>query len=377
MLGLHLADLHLGKRLKEFSLLEEQRDVLEQVVAYCEKYMVSFVILAGDIFDKGIPPVEALEIFDEFLGKLSKMNVEVLVLGGNHDSAERLGFLRSFLKHHHIHLVTQYQGEVEKIELVKDGEKVCFYMLPFVKPADVRRYLPEEERIAITSYHDAVKVALDKTALEADSVNILVAHQFVTGADRCESEEISVGGLDNVSAEAMEAFDYVALGHIHSPQYIKDHPNMRYSGTPLKYSFSECGQTKSMTVLDVKDDKVAISTEPFKVLRELYMLRGTFAELTASSMVEQYHDAYLHITLTDEEEILNVLSDMRTLYPHLCYLTFDNSRTRPLNQNVEVAVEKSPLELISSFFEQRCGHAMSEEQQQLLQDLLEKVQVEK
>lgn len=376
MLGIHLADLHLGKRLKEFPLLEEQQAALDQVVDFCEAKKVDFVIIAGDIFDKGVPVIEALDMFDDFLHRLSQLKVEVFALGGNHDSAERLSFLSGFLKYHHIHLITQYKGQVEKRLLDKEGERVAFYMLPFIKPADVRRYLPEEERTAITSYHTAMAAALKTVELDPDTTNILVAHQFVTGSLRCDSEEVSVGGLDNIGAELMKDFDYVALGHIHSPQNIKNYDYMRYSGTPLKYSFSECNQIKSMTVLEISAGQVKISTEPFKLLRDLYMLKGTFAELRELSLVKKHEDSYVDITLTDEKEILNVLSTMRQLYPRLCHLSYENSRTANINNPASVTVTQSPMELLSDFFEQRTGHSLTQEQSQFLEELLEKGRVE-
>jgi len=377
LLGIHLADLHLGKRLKEFPLLEEQQDILNQVIHYCEENKVDFVILAGDIFDKGIPPTDALDMFDAFLAKLAQLQIEVFALGGNHDSAERLGFLSGFLKHHHIHLITQYKGKVERIALEKAGEKVFFYMLPFVKPTDVRRYLPEEKRAGITSYHEAVKRALQDIELDKAYTNILIAHQFVTTAETCDSEEITVGGLDNIGADILEGFDYVALGHIHGPQSIKGHPNIRYSGTPLKYSFSECEHIKSLTVLNITAGKLEYSTVPFKIMHDLKKLKGLYAEVAGEAMVSLYRDCYVHITLTNEEELLNVLGDMRALYPRLCYLTFENSRTTGSVAPGEVATVKNPFELISSFFKQRSSHELSEVQKQFLLEVLEKGNGEK
>lgn len=381
MRGLHLSDLHLGKRLKEFSLLEEQADVLKQVIDYCEKRkdseeQVDFVIVAGDVFDKGVPPVDALTLFEDFLSNLEKLHIEVFVLGGNHDSAERLGFLSSFLKKHHINFVTQYNGKLETITLVKGDEKVNFYMLPYIKPADVRRYLPEEEKTAITSYHEVVKVAVSKVELNKDEVNILVAHQYITGSERCESEEISIGGMDNVGADVLEDFDYVALGHIHGPQNITNHPKMRYCGTPLKYSFSECNQTKSITVLDIVDGEVKISTEPFKILRDLVKLSGKFVDMMDSATIQKYGEQYVHITLTDEEEIINVLSKMRAHYHRLCYLDFDNSRTKHFEVG-KADVEQSPFEIISNFYAQRRGQEMTDVQKEFIEKLLEDIQEEK
>lgn len=381
MRGLHLSDLHLGKRLKDFPLLEEQKDIIKQILDYCEKRMdtleqVDFIVIAGDIFDKGIPPVDALRLFEDFLVALEQMGIEVFALGGNHDSAERLSFLSVFLRKHHIHLVTQYEGNLDAILFEKRGEKVNIYMLPYVKPADVRRFLPEEERAAINSYHEAVKVAVSKAQLNKDEVNILVAHQYITGADRCESEEVTLGGMENVGAEVLEGFDYVALGHIHGPQNIKNHPNMRYCGTPLKYSFSECKHKKSMTLLDIVDGQITVTTEPFQLLRDLVELKGSFAELTDLKMVEKYGDQFVSVKITDEEQIPNVLNEMRKCYSRLCNLAYENSQTKAFGMT-SAEVEQCPLDLISNFFAKRRGHDMSDVQKHFIEELLDEVQEER
>lgn len=381
MRGLHLSDLHLGKRLKDFPLLEEQKDIIKQILDYCEKRkdtpeQVDFIVIAGDIFDKGIPPVDALRLFEDFLVALEQMGVEVFALGGNHDSAERLSFLSVFLRKHHIHLVTQYEGNLDAIPFEKRGEKVNIYMLPYVKPADVRRFLPEEERAAINSYHEAVKTAVSKAQLNKDEVNILVAHQYITGADRCESEEVTLGGMENVGAEVLEGFDYVALGHIHGPQNIKNHPNMRYCGTPLKYSFSECKHKKSMTVLDIVNGQITVTTEPFQLLRDLVELKGSFAELTDLKMVEKYGDQFVSVKITDEEQIPNVLNEMRKCYSRLCNLAYENSQTKAFEMT-SAEVEQCPLDLISNFFAKRRGHNLSDVQKHFIEELLDEVQEER
>lgn len=381
MRGLHLSDLHLGKRLKDFPLLEEQKDIIKQILDYCEKRMdtseqVDFIIIAGDIFDKGIPPVDALRLFEDFLVALEQMGIEAFALGGNHDSAERLSFLSVFLRKHHIHLVTQYEGNLDAIPFEKRGEKVNIYMLPYVKPADVRRFLPEEERAAINSYHEAVKTAVSKAQLNKDEVNILVAHQYITGADRCESEEVTLGGMENVGAEVLEGFDYVALGHIHGPQNIKNHPNMRYCGTPLKYSFSECKHKKSMTILDILNGQITVTTEPFQLLRDLVELKGSFAELTDLKMVEKYGDQFVSVKITDEEQIPNVLNEMRKCYSRLCNLAYENSQTKAFEMT-SAEVEQCPLDLISNFFAKRRGHDMSDVQKHFIEELLDEVQEER
>ena len=243
---IHTADWHLGKNIEGHSRLEEQRLFLKDFINICEEEQADIIIIAGDIYDKPVPPVEAVQVFDGFLTRLADRKIPVFAISGNHDSAERISFGAHLMSSRGVYLSRVYDGTVEKISLTDSYGEVCIYLLPFLKPAAVRHVFEEAE---ISSYQDAVRLAVRKLEVDPEKRNLLVAHQFVTGASRCESEEIIVGGLDQVDASVFEDFDYVALGHLHSPQHV-GRETIRYCGTPLKYSFSESEQEKSVTIVE-------------------------------------------------------------------------------------------------------------------------------
>lgn len=369
----HLSDLHLGKRVNEFSMLEDQEYILTKILNIIEEEKPDAVLIAGDIYDKPVPSAEAVGLFDEFLYQLSRRNLQVLVISGNHDSPERISFGSRLMDRSGIHMAPVYNGEIVPISLEDAYGTVDIYMLPFVKPMHVRRYFPEEE---IESYTDAIRVAISKTNLNNSHRNIIVSHQFVTGAFRSESEEVSVGGLDNVDASVFEPFDYVALGHIHGPQHIGKE-TIRYPGTPLKYSFSEAGHEKSVTCVEIREKgDIRISTIPLNPMHDLRKIRGTYLELTERSYYEgTATDDYLHITLTDEEDIPEAMAKLRVIYPNLMRLEYDNTRTRS-SGNIDRAEEvehKSPLQLFEEFYELQNGQAMSEEQIAFSEELMREI----
>lgn len=375
---IHLSDLHLGKRLDNYSLAEDQGYILSEILNIIDDQKPEAVLIAGDIYDKTVPPVEAVEMFDDFLVKLSKRGVQVYVISGNHDSPERLAFGERLMEVSGVHISPVYQGVVEPIQQKDSYGFVNIYMLPFVKPANVRRFFPDEE---ITSYTQAIKVAIDHMNVNTNERNVLIAHQFVTGAERSESEEISVGGLDNVDASVFEPFDYVALGHIHGPQNIMP-GKIRYCGTPLKYSFSEEKHIKSVTVLELGEKgNVHVETIPLRPLRELRTLRGRFSELISRQFYEDtsYPSDYIRVILTDEEDVLEAMSRLRAIYTNIVRLKYDNTRTRHYAElEVMNEVEKrSPLSLFKEFYEQQNGMTLSEEQTSYIEDLIEGIWEEK
>ena len=310
----HLSDLHIGKRVNEFSMLEDQKYILRQILKAAKEYQPDGIILAGDIYDKPVPAAEAVQVFDDFLTSLSEMKLPVFMISGNHDSAERVSYGGRLMKKSGIYVAPVYEGKTEKVELKDDYGKVCIHLLPFIKPAAVRHAFEggeyEKEAETVCDYQSAVKMAVSHMEIEEGARNVLVAHQFVTGAMRCESEEVSVGGLDNVDASVFDDFDYVALGHIHSPQAVGKE-QVRYCGTPLKYSFSEAGQEKSITVVELKEKgNTQITFIPLQPLRDMRKIRGSYMEVTARSFYENDScDDYLHVTLTDEEDILDGLQN--------------------------------------------------------------------
>ena len=370
---MHLSDLHIGKKVNEYSMLQDQEYILKEILRIIDNEKVETVIIAGDVYDRSLPPNEALELFDEFLYQLSSRNVNVFVISGNHDSPERISYGGRMMTENKIFLSPVYDGNVKPISLNDDYGEVNFYLLPFIRPADIRRYFPDEN---IENYTDAVKVAIDNMNVDFSERNILITHQFVTGAELSESEDIIVGGTDNVSGEVFDGFDYVALGHIHREQTVgKD--NIRYCGTPLKYSFSEAKHIKSVTILDFKDkENIEYSKIPLTPLRDMREIRGTYDELTLKSNYENTNvDDYLHITLTDEEDIPDAIGKLRSIYPNIMKLDYDNLRTRGsgIVDAIENIESKSPFELFADLFKQQNNQDMSEEQEEIMRNLIDKI----
>ncbi len=370
---MHLSDLHIGKKVNEYSMLQDQIYILKEILRIIDNEKVETVIIAGDVYDRSLPPNEALELFDEFLYQLSSRNVNVFVISGNHDSPERISYGGRMMTENKIFLSPVYDGNVKPITLNDDYGEVNFYLLPFVRPADIRRYFPDEN---IENYTDAVKVAIDNMNVDFNERNILVTHQFVTGAELSESEDIIVGGTDNVSGEVFDGFDYVALGHIHREQTVgKD--NIRYCGTPLKYSFSEAKNIKSVTILDFNDKgNIEYSKIPLTPFRDMREIRGTYYELTLKSNYESTNtEDYLHITLTDEEDIPDAIGKLRSIYPNIMKLDYDNLRTRGSGtvDAIENIESKSPFELFADLFKQQNNQDMSEEQEEIMRNLIDKI----
>ncbi len=370
---MHLSDLHIGKRVHELSMIDDQQYILNTILAVIDEEQPDGVILAGDIYDKSVPPAEAVQVFDDFLVRLAKRHIPVFIISGNHDSPERLAFGGRLLQASHIHISPVYTGAVEPIRLTDEHGDVLVYLLPFIKPTHVRRAFPDEQ---IDSYTDAVRVAIAHMDVDETARNVIVTHQFVTGASRSESEEISVGGSDNVDVSVFDAFDYVALGHIHGPQSV-GRETVRYCGTPLKYSFSEAVHEKSVTVvqLGVKGD-VRVRTVPLTPWREMRELRGTYDELTFKDNIDAAcREDYIHITLTDEEDILDAIGKLRVIYSNLLKLDYDNRRTRQ-NQTVDSAGDvtvKSPLELFGEFYELQNNQPLGAAQRQYMTALIEQI----
>ncbi len=360
----HISDLHLGKKLNEFSMIEDQEFILREILGIIDEEKPNGVLIAGDVYDKTVPSEEAMKLWDDFLISLAAMKVPVFAISGNHDSAIRFSNHGKLVDSTGIHLSPVYDGAAKCFTLTDGGITVNIHMLPFVKPAVVRGIFEGEE---IVDYTDACRVAvrhMDLDKSDKSAKNILIAHQFVTGAVRCDSEEVSVGGLDNVDASVFDDFDYVALGHIHGKQTI-GRETVRYSGTPLKYSFSEKDHKKSITVVNVDAGGVSVSEIPLKPLRDLREIRGTYEELTArDNYAGTNTDDYIHAVLTDENDVVNAFGKLQTIYPNLMKLSYDNARTRE-QRDVSDAVDvenRTPLELFEEFYEKQNNAPMSKEQ---------------
>lgn len=366
----HLSDLHLGKRVNAFSMLEDQNYILQQILSLADTEHPNAVVIAGDVYDKSVPSGEAVQLFDWFLCQLAQRKLPTFIISGNHDSPERLSFGGRLMESSGIYLSPIYNGVVSPITVSDAYGPINFYLLPFVKPAHVRRFFPDAE---IETYTDALACAVNAMEIPPSERNVLVTHQFVTGASRSDSEELSVGGSDNVDAAVFDSFDYVALGHIHGPQNISTE-RIRYCGTPLKYSFSEANHHKSVTVVELgAKGELGVHTLPLTPLHDLRELRGTYNELTYKpNWVNTNTQDYLHITLTDEEDVPDAMAKLRIVYPNLMKLDYDNLRTRTQLQLEAIGdIEKiHPMELFEQFYTQQNNQPLSEQQAQLVQALI-------
>lgn len=373
---IHLSDLHIGKRLNELSLINDQEYILNQIIKIIDENTPQAVVIAGDVYDKAVPSAEAVVLFNSFLEKLSSRNLSVFIISGNHDSAERLSFGNKILSKNNIFISPVYNGKVSKVTLNDEFGDVCFYLLPFVKPSNVRPFFEEK----IDSYNDAVKVVIDKLDIDTTKRNVLITHQFVTGATTCDSEEISVGGTENIDYHIFDKFDYVALGHIHSPQFVgKD--TVRYCGTMLKYSFSEINNNNSVTIVDFQEkNDIKLEFIPVKPKHEMVEIKGSYNEVTNKAFYKNLNNEtdYFRIILTDEQDVLDALGKLRTIYHNILRLDYDNKRTRE-NKTIlvdENAKEKTPYELFSDFYEKQNNEKLNETQEKYIKQLISKEEEE-
>lgn len=375
---IHISDLHIGKRVNEKSLIDEQIHILSQICDIVEEHEPDAVLIAGDIYDKAVPSGEAVLLFDGFLTRLASLAKHVFIISGNHDSAERMAFGARLMDAKGIHLSPVYDGSTKPVTLTDSYGEVDIYMLPYIRPVHVRHFLPDEEKEDIVSYDCAIRKAVEMMGVDPGRRNVLMTHQFVTGALRSESEDVNVGGLDNVEASAFDDFDYVALGHLHRPQDCGDE-RIRYSGSPLKYSFSEVNDSKSVTVVNLKD-KGVLEHEfvPLVPLHNWHDLRGTYEEVTSRSFYTgtTWTEDFVRITLTDEQDIPDAIGKLRTIYHNLMELRYDNRRTRTGLAAVGSSAKaetKSPLELFGELYFKQNGDNMSAQQEEYLKGVIEKL----
>lgn len=372
---IHLSDLHLGKWVNKFSMLDDQRYILDCILEIIDKEIPDAVLIAGDVYDKTVPPAEAVALLDDFLVRLAGRSMPVLLISGNHDSPERLAFANRLLEQRQVYISPVYNGVVEPITLEDASGPVDFYLLPFLKPVHVRRFFPDEE---VENYTDAIACAIQHMPVDPARRSVLVTHQFVTGSERCDSEEVSIGGSDNVEASVFAPFDYVALGHLHGPQNVGD-DRIRYCGTPLKYSFSEVHHQKSVTVVELGANReLSIRTVPLIPRRDMLELRGSFEEVTTPNFYEKVNrEDYVRVILTDENDIYDAMGRLRIIYPNIMDLKYDNRRTRSRTLELEEAdVRRDPLDLFAEFYEQQNHQPLSEEQQAYMIKLIEAIQEE-
>lgn len=370
---IHLSDLHLGKRVNEYSMIEDQEYILDRIIEIIDAEAPDAIVIAGDVYDRSIPTAEAVMLLDSFISNIAERRITTLIISGNHDSQERIAFGSKLMEGSGVLFSRVYDGRLQHMSLCDAYGRVNFYMLPFIKPAHVKRFFENE----IEDYTDAVRVALSVEDIDTSERNVLITHQFVTGSKRSESEEISVGGSDNVDVSVFEDFDYVALGHLHSPQFCSSQ-TVRYCGSPLKYSFSEANDKKSVTVVEMGEKGNTVIREiPLLPLRDLVRLRGDYNSLMLRSFYEttSYTTDYVHITLTDEEDVPDAIGRMRIIYKNLMKLDYDNTRTGAMG-NIEAlaeADEKTPIELFSALYEMQNNKPMTDEQIGIVEKIIEEV----
>lgn len=371
---LHTSDLHIGKRLHEFSLLEDQKFILNQIVDIATEKKIDVVMLAGDIYDKASPSAENFVVFENFLEKLSSAGKKTVIISGNHDSAERLSFGSKLMAGSGIYINKAYDGTQYKQTFTDEFGSVNFYMLPFIRPATVRHYFKDED---IKSYTDAVAVAIKNLNIDKKERNIILSHQFVTGSTTCDSEDISVGGVDNVDKEVYSSFDYVALGHIHGSQNVVKDKTIRYSGSPLKYSVSEFNHQKTVTIIDIKEKgNISIKEHKLQPMRDLVKIKGEYNNI----MAKQHRDSinvedYMHVTLTDESEEPEVMQKLRSAFCNVLAVRYENKRTatnRKINENIK-DIEKKPLEIVKEFYELQNNNKLSAKQLEIVTELVEDI----
>lgn len=367
---LHLADLHLGKNVCGFSMLEDQRYILSQILQICDGQKPDAVLLAGDIYDRALPPADAVQLLDWFLTELHRRNLPVFLISGNHDSAERLEFGAALMEQSNIYISHPLADTNRAYTRNDEFGPVHIWLLPFLRPGDVRAAFGEDAA-DVHSYEEAVQFVLDRFPLNPSERNVLVAHQFVLGSERSDSEDASIGTIDAIPGNLFRDFDYVALGHIHKPQNMGR--GIRYPGTPLKYAFSEIHQQKSATLVTLgPKGSLDLNTVPLRPFREMKEVRGTYEEVTD---LDGKDEDYVRIVLTEEQDIPNAVNKLRLHYPHLMELDYDNTRTRSREQidSAKKIEDKTPQELFAELFEAQNGRPMSEEQENLLQDVIKSV----
>lgn len=373
---LHMADLHIGIHVNGFSMLEDQQYALEQILSFIKDEQPEAVIIAGDVYDKPTPSIEAIQVYDHFLTAVSGFNIPLLVISGNHDSPERLGFASRIMMDKHIYTYSVFDGSIHKHSFTDEYGTVHFYLLPFIRPINVRRFF---KNTPIDNYQEGIKIVIEAARIDTAQRNVLVAHQFIlsagTEAERSESEIEPIGGLDGVDVQLVAGFDYVALGHLHGPQKVACE-HIRYAGSLLKYSSSEWHHQKSVSMVDLgPKGEVTITPLPLVPLREMRKIRGPLEELLKEENARQGNrDDYLLVTLTDEEEPLDALGKVRSTYPNVMALWFDNTKTRTsieINDIIEME-NKSPLQLFENFFKDQIGKDLKEAQIKIVEDFLER-----
>ena len=374
---MHLADLHLGKRVNGFSMMEDQEYLLNRILEIMEEEQPDGLLIAGDVYDKTIPPAEAVRLMDDFLTAVAAKHVPVFLISGNHDSAERVAFGHQLMQGSGIWISPVYDGTIRHHTLEDRWGEVNIYLIPFLRPSVVRSFFPDVE---IEDYTEALRTIIENLQVDTSRRNVVLAHQFVTAAgalpETCDSEQLSVGGLDRVDGSVFSPFDYTALGHLHGPQRVGSE-TIRYAGSPLKYSFSELHQKKSVTVAELRaKGETEIRQIPLQPRREMIELRGTFEEILEEARKKgELQTDYYHMILMDETDVVDALSRLREYYPNIMLLDYDNRRTRSQKEveQLDRVEERTPGELFAALYEQQNGQEMDSDRKEYLDGLIREI----
>ena len=374
---MHLSDLHLGKLVLEQSMIDDQKYILNQIIDIVKKGRVDIVLIAGDVYDKSIPTIEAVNLFSDFLTRLYKLKVFVFVISGNHDSKDRLSFGNELFVDNGIYIEGIFNGNL-RCETINDKDgKLNIYMLPFIKPVEVKRFYPDE---IIDTYEDAIKCILKHSSINKSGRNIIMIHQFVTslGEDviRSDSESISLGGIDNIDVTLFKDFDYVAMGHIHGPQKV-GRETARYSGSPLKYSFSEVNQKKSVCIVEFNSkEDINISKIPLIPIRDMRVIKGPFDKLISKEIVNlENKNDYLDVVLTDDDYIINAIGKLRKFYPNILKLEYENKiSSNEVSDNIDIDKSNmSPIDLFSEFYKMQNGIELPAKKRKIIEEVIKEV----
>ena len=374
---MHLSDLHLGKLALEQSMIDDQKYILNQIIDIVKKEKVDIVLIAGDVYDKSIPTIEAVNLFSNFLTKLYKLKVLIFVISGNHDSKDRLSFGNELFVDNGIYIEGIFNGNL-RCETINDKDgKLNIYMLPFIKPVEIKRFYPDE---IIDTYEDAIKCILKHSSINKSERNIIMVHQFVTSLGesviRSDSESISLGGIDNIDVNLFKDFDYVAMGHIHGPQKV-GRETVRYSGSPLKYSFSEVNQKKSVCIIEFNSkEDINISKIPLIPIRDMRVIKGPFDKLISKEIVNlENKNDYLDVILTDDDYIINAIGKLRKFYPNILKLEYENKiSSNEVSDNIDIDKNNmSPIDLFSEFYKMQNGIELSVKKKKIIEEVIKEV----
>ena len=372
---IHLSDLHLGKNVNGFSMIEDQKYILTQIIGIIDQEKPDGILIAGDVYDRTTPPTDAVSLLNDFLEQLADRGLTVFLISGNHDSPERLSFGSKLIEKSGVYIAPVYNGQVRPITLTDNFGIINIYLLPYIKPVHVRQFYPDDK---IESYTDALDLAVRKMNINTAERNILVTHQFITDAMGSDSEDRSLGGSDNVDASVFAGFDYTALGHLHRPQYCSSE-KIRYCGTPLKYSLSEVNNTKSVTVLDI-NEKGALEIRTVELVpeHEMIEIKGSFKDLCSDEFYKNttYSEDYVHLVLTDDDDIPEAFNILRNIYHRLMKMDYvkDRSQTDQPISSAANTEKRAPIELFAEFFQkQNDDKPMSDWQREHIQKLIESI----